>query len=218
MKTTIFIFALFLTSFKIFSQQLECACDNMKIAEENRYKCETQYFQNGSSLYWQWNCDSSWLTFENKEKVILKSCENETVYGCQRAGLEFLKEYNNYLLFQYKWITGCCASPDMVFISKETGKEIERISQEQFVWGDTDKDYLLYFSDSTYTSLILLDHLTDKKNKLEFAPNQIDNSVIVNQVLRLTDLFENIEKNENLLTFDFRSDDGALTSKRIEMK
>ncbi|WP_373397828.1 hypothetical protein V8V91_25460 [Algoriphagus halophilus] len=173
MKRTIFIFALFLTSFQMFSQQLECACDSMEIAEENRYKCEIQNFQNGSQLYWQWNCDSSWLTFENKEKVILKSCENETVYGCQRAGLGFLKEYKNYLLFQYEWISGCCASPDMVFINKETGKEIKRIPHEQFVWGDIEKDYLLYFSDSTFTSLILLDHLTDKKINLNLPLNKL---------------------------------------------
>ena len=148
----------------------------MEIAEENGQKCEFQNFQNGSRLYWQWNCDSSWLTFENKEKVILKSCENETVYGCQRAGLGFLKEYKHYLLFQYEWISGCCASPDMVFINKETGKGIKRISQGQIVWGKREKDYQLYFSDSPFTALVLIVLLTYKKFKLEFPRKKIDKS------------------------------------------
>ena len=79
LKTTFFFLILILTNIQLYSQQLECSCDSMEIIEENRYKCEYQNFENGSRLYWQWNCDSAWLTFENKEKVILKTCENETV-------------------------------------------------------------------------------------------------------------------------------------------
>jgi hypothetical protein len=190
----------------------------MEIAEENRYKCDFENFQNGSRLYWQWNCDSTWLTFENKQKVILKTCENETVYGCQRAGLGFLKEYPDYLLFQQEWISGCCVSPDIVFISKKTGKEIKRIPKDQFVWGDIENDYLLYFSDTSLTSLVYLDHFTEKKYKMEFNPNQIDNSAHKNQVLRLTDLFENIQKNENELTFELKLDNGEMAKRRIELK
>lgn len=218
MKTTIFILTLILTINQLYSQKLECDCDSMEIAEENLYKCEYQNFENGSRLYWQWNCDSAWLTFENKEKVILKTCENETIYSCQRTGLSFLKEYPNYILFQHKWISGCCASPDIVFISKETGKEIDRVLQDQFVWGDIEQNYLLYFSDTTFTSLIMLNHLTDKKYLMKFAPNQIENSARQNKVLRLTDLFKNIEKNENELGFILRLDNGQMTQKRIELK
>ncbi len=188
------------------------------MAEENRYECEYQSFQNGSRLYWQWNCDSAWLTFENKETVILKSCKNETVYECQRTGLGFLKEYPNYLLFQYQWTSGCCASPDIIFISKESGKEINRISQDQFVWGDLEKDYLLYFSDSSSTSLTLLDNLTEKVYKMEFHANEIDKSIRENQVLQLTDLFKNIQKTDKALTFEFVSFRGNLEQKRIEIK
>ena len=218
LKTTFFILILIFTNIQLYSQQLECFCDSMEIIEENRYKCEYQNFENGSRLYWQWNCDSAWLTFENKEKVILKTCENETVYGCQRGGLGFLKEYPNYLLFQHKWISGCCDSPDMIFLNKETGMELKRIPKDQFVWGDIEKDYLLYFSDTTFTSLILLDHMTDKMYTMKFESNQIENSLGKNQVMRLTDLFENIEKDENELVLEFRSDNGKMTQKRIKLK
>jgi hypothetical protein len=190
----------------------------MNIAEENQYNCEYQNFQNGSRLYWQWNCDSAWLTFENNEKLLLKSCEDETVYGCQRAGLGFLKEYPSYLLFQYEWISGCCASPDILFISKKTGKEIERITQDLFVWGDIENDYLLYFSDTTFTSLVYLNHLTDKKYNIQFEPNKIDSLAQTREVLRLTELFENIQKNEDELTFELKLKNGEMIKKRIEIK
>lgn len=203
---------------QLFSQDLECDCDSMEITEENIYKCEYQYFGNGSKLYWQWNCDSAWLTFENKEKLILKSCESETVYGCQKAGLGFLKEYPNYLLFQYEWTSGCCNSPDVVFISKENGTEIKRISKNQFVWGDIEKDYSLYFFDSTLTSLVVLDHLTDNEFSLGFEKNEVDNSAQINEVLSLTYLFKNIQKNKTELTFEFKSKDGNFDSKRIDIK
>ncbi len=218
MKSAIFIFTLISISFQAYSQELECSCDKAEIAKENKYECDYQSFQNGSRLYWQWNCGSAWLTFENKQKVVLKSCENETIYECQRTGLGFLKEYPNYLLFQYKWISGCCTSPDIIFISKESGKEINRISQDQFVWGDLEKDYLLYFSDSCFTSLTLLDHRTEKVYKVEFHANQIDKSIRKNQVLQLTDLFKNIQKTERALSFEFLSEQGRLEQKRIKIE
>lgn len=218
MKSAILIVCFVLTVSQLYSQELQCSCENLEIAEENQFKCEIERFENGASLYWQWNCESAWLTFENKKKVILRTCENETIYSCQRTGLEFLKEYKNYLLFQYKWASGCCTSPDVIFFNKDSGIEIERVPQDQFVWGDIEKNYLLYFSDSTLTTLFLLDHLTDKKYSMQFEPHQIENSINQNMVMRLNELFVNLVKNENELFFELKLENGKLISKRFEIE
>jgi len=217
--TRILLLLIFIiTFFDSFGQLSECTCEKRNIILENQYKCDTTNFSNGSRLYWQWNCDSAWLTFENKKRLILKSCEEMDVYSCQRTGLNFLKEYPQYLLFQYKWISGCCTPPDLVFISKENGKEIKRISKDQFVWGDVDENYVLYFSDTTFKSLIFLNHNTDKQYIYQFEVGKVLNTATQNQVLQLGDIFSNFKKNEAYFTFDFKISEGKTENLKIEIK
>ncbi len=201
-----------------FSQGANCNCDQIEINPENQYKCDTIIFENRAMLYWQWNCDSAWLTFENTKKLILKSCNEMNVYECNRTGLNFLKEYPNYLLFQYKWISGCCTPPDLIFLNKENGNELKRISNSQFIWGDIDENYALYFSDTTYTKLIYLDNNTDKEYFFQFDNEQVNKSVTKNQVLQLTDLFKHFKKDDNFFVFDFMSSNGNFEQIRIEIK
>lgn len=201
-----------------FSQKSNCGCDKKKINPENQYRCDTTFCSNGAKMYWQWNCDSAWFVFENKEKIILQSCRETDVYECQRTGLDFLKEYPNYLLFQHKWISGCCTPPDIVFVNKENGRELKRITNNLFVWGDIDENYVLYFSDTIYTDLIYLDHNTEKEYSLRFDKAEIEKSVAKNQVLQLTDLFKNFKKDENDFTFDFKTSEGVIKEMNIELK
>ncbi len=127
------------------SLESQCDCLELGLIEENQYNCDTTFFDNGAFLYWQLNCDSTWLTFENRQKVILKSCEKEMLLECKRIGLLFIKEYPNYILFIHEWISGCCTTPDLVFISKENGLELNRVSKYQFIWGDANLTMLYIF-------------------------------------------------------------------------
>lgn len=204
--------------FDVFSQKGQCGCAGRPTIPENQYTCDTTHFENGAQLYWQWNCDSAWLTFENTDKLILEACEDMDAYSCQRTGLNFLQEYPGYLLFQYKWISGCCTPPDLLFLSKETGKEIRRISSSLFVHGEIEDNYVLYFSDTTYTELIYLDNLTDKKYSIDFEPQQVSTSAIKNKVLDLTQLFQDFEFQGNIFTFQFRTEQGNWVRKGIEIK
>ncbi len=218
MRQTLIAFIILILSLNGFSQKASCGCDIKKINPENQYICDTTVFSNGAKMYWQWNCDSAWLTFENKDKIILKSCEKTDVYECERTGLNFLKEYPNYLLFQYKWISGCCTPPDIVFINKENGIELKRITNDLFVWGDVDENYILYFSDTTYTKLVYLENNTNKEYSFQFDKEQVDKSVDKNQVLQMADLFKNFKKNENDFTFDFKTSEGLIKKLKIELK
>lgn len=197
---------------------LDCSCDNRDMVEENTFQCSVLSLDNDAKLYWQWNCDSAWLTFENTDKVILKSCDQETVYGCDRIGLQFLKEYSNYLLFQYQWISGCCDSPDMVFLSKETGIEIRRIPKEQFVWGEVENDYLLHFSDTTLTSLVFLDHRSEKQYHVEFDTGEIEGLMNANNAIYVKDLFSNFQRSEDEFSFSMRSEDSGTTTHHIDLQ
>lgn len=192
----------------IFGQNVKCGCDTF--IEESKYKCDTMYFSDGAMLYWQYDCDSTWLTFENKEKIILKTCEAESVFGCNRTGLNFIKEYNNYLFFIHEWISGCCVSPDLVFLSKENGQEIKRVKSEYFIWGSIDDDFALYFSDSTYMDLVYLNQINLEETHIKFKDEEVNQSINENNINQLSDLFKDVKKEENQIVFKFKNREGDI--------
>jgi hypothetical protein len=195
-----------LISLNLFGQDTDSGCYKFMTYEQNQHFTDTTQLSNGVILYYRWDCDSTWLTFSNRKKqLILKSCSDSDPIMCSRLGLNYIKEYPNYLLFIHEWISGCCTPPDLVFIDKESGKEKERITNNLFVWGDTDKDYALYFSDSTYTSLIYLNHKYDQKFIYQFEEGKVLNSAKKQSVLQLNDLFDNFRNENEYFLFDFKN-------------
>lgn len=201
----------------LFGQGTDSDCYDYMKYEQNRFFTDTTRLSNGAMLYYKWNCDSTWLTFSNKkEQIILKSCPDSDPIMCSRLGLNYIKEYPNYLLFIHEWISGCCTPPDLVYIDKKTGKEKERITNDLFVWGDPDKDYALYFSDSTYTSLIYLNHKSDQKFTYKFEEGNVLNSAKKHSVLKINDLFENFRHVNEYFLFDFKKSTG--NSEEVKFK
>lgn len=193
-------------------------CFEYMHSEENEYFDDTTLITNGSKLYYQWNCDSTWMTFENNDKIILKSCTKFDPILCSRLGLNFIKEYPKYLLFKYDWISGCCTSPDIVFIDKNNGMEINRITSDRFVWGDAEEDYILYFSDTTnFNKLIYLDNNTDKEYALIFENDKVIKSKNENHILQLSDIFKNFQKNESDFNFEFITNNGKTEKLKIKI-
>lgn len=206
-----------LISVNLLGQDNGADCYEYMKFEKNEYFSDTTQMSNGSKLYYQWNCDSTWLTFENDEQIILKSCSDFDPMLCSQLGLNFIKEYPNYLFFIHNWISGCCTPPDLVLIDKETGREKERISNDLFVWGDTDKNYALYFSDTTYTNLIYLDHTSNNKITNQFEEDKVRKSANKNKVIQLNDLFKNFNKDQGKLSFEFINEEGATESISIKV-
>lgn len=211
MRISLIILIFHILPLSLYQEELDCTCENKK------YDCDILELENGAKLYWQRNCDSAWFTFENKNKIILKMCEDELFESCQKTGLNFLKEYPNYLLFQYRWVSGCCQPPDVVFISKDKGTEINRVYSSQFVWGDIDENYLLYFSDTTYTELIFLNHNSEKKNSIDFKSGVVLTSGKENNVLSTNSLFKDFILKESEFLFNFRLKDGSWVNKSISL-
>lgn len=218
MKQVLIILTIMILPIYGFSQKQNCGCEHQVADPKDQYICDTTIFTNGAKMYWQCDNGYSKLIFKNKEKVILKVCEDAIIYVCDRTGLSFLKEYPNYLLFQYRWISGCCTSPDVIFINKENGSELWRIGSDLFVWGDVDENYILYFSDTTCKELIYLNNNTDKKYTFSFAAGQINESIIENDVSLVADLFKNFKKDKNEFTFDFNSSEGIMKKLKIKIK
>jgi hypothetical protein len=182
-----------------------CGCDRDSILNSFIY-CDTLHLSNNSILYQAGNCDSSWIYLTNEEGkfINLKTCYNEEILICDKLGLIFLEEYPDYLLFEYKWVSGCCDPPDVLFLDKFSGKEIRKIDKFDFISGDTEYDYLLYFTDSTYKNIELLFHKTGKKYSYSFIDNRIIKMLELGTVIFPRDIFENINLSDSYLTFDYK--------------
>ena len=169
-------------------------------------------------LYWQWNCDSSWYTFENiSKKVILKSCPSEPPAGCNRLGLRFIKEFDSILLFIYKSVSGCCQLPTVLFFDKSTCEEKQRISDNCIVHIDYEHDVLMYFEDTTYQKLIYHDLKRNTKYCTIFYGSEVISSLKNNQALWLNTLFSDFAIKEGNCRFYFKNDDRVAEERFIDL-
>ena len=103
--------------------QNNCGCDSNP--NYNSFiSCDTIRFDNGAMLYRQFNCDSSWLTFESKtlNKKILYSLSKEIIDLTPRLGYQFVKEYSNSLLFMNRQASGGGFPINYTLINKENGE------------------------------------------------------------------------------------------------
>lgn len=120
MKVITTIFCLLLWAFS-FGQK--CICENDSSLSEI-ISCDTTEFDNASRIYWAFNCDSSWLTFESQtgQKEILFSLSDGLQNLTGRLGYIYAQEYKHTFLIQNNVISGCCTPPDFYVFDKTTGQ------------------------------------------------------------------------------------------------
>lgn len=86
--------------------------------------CEPTIFKNKARVYWQFNCDSEWVTFEdrNGKKKVIFGLDSDLVDLTGRIGYVDQVEYKSTFLAQYNVISGCCTPPEFTLYNKENGK------------------------------------------------------------------------------------------------
>jgi hypothetical protein len=98
--------------------------------------CDTTKFKNYSILYWQYNCDSIWLTLENSsgQKFVIDESGVELYNLTYRLGFHLIKEFKESLLFR----SGCPANGPCIYtlIDKNNGQKLKEF--DQLVCIDTD--------------------------------------------------------------------------------
>jgi len=145
-----------------------CGCETDTLINDNTTKCDTVVFKNKSKLYYQFNCDSIWLTLENtkKKKKILyveKEYFHDFYYIQYRLKYHLAKEYKNLLLFR----SGCPANGpcNYVLIDKETGKLSRELGELIYEHNpDVIYDFVIYFS-GDYRNIIV--DFIDSKRKIK---------------------------------------------------
>lgn len=137
-------------------------CENIKILKEN-INTDTITFDIGTQLFWNYNCDSAWLTYinKNKEQIVLDSWTENPEFSI-KMGLIYLQDFKKKILFERNVISGCCDLPDNLIFDKKTGKELINIGPK--IWYSMNRKYplLICFDNSD----ILKDRVSSEFKKL----------------------------------------------------
>jgi hypothetical protein len=141
-----------------------CSCRNNPLLKD-LISCDTTFFTNGSRLYRQFNCDSSWLTFENKKgfKKLMDSMDKSTIGLTERLGYQFAREYKTALLFENRQASGGGFPINFELINKENGELLEELGTIIYYSDNTTGNYILYLTSDSLDTLTYYNMDSGKK-------------------------------------------------------
>lgn len=168
--------------------------------------CDTTLFQNGSKLYRQFNCDSSWLTFEGKSglKSVLYSLNKPLIELTERLGYIFEKEYQNSLLFINKKASGGGFPVDFELISKDNGQVLKEFGTIIFHSDDSLNNYVLYLSSDSLDTLTLYSVDQNKDFNFTIPKGRLLKTVRETSQMFPEFLFEEPTMDKSILTFTYK--------------
>ncbi len=163
------------------SQNCSCTKDTL-LAQI--ISCKPKLLDNGAKLYWSYNCDSSWLTFENSagEKKTIFKLGDGLVQLTNRLGHTDFKEFSTTFLYTNRVISGCCDPDDYYLYSKSSGKLIKKFGSAIYVSDNSRMPFLVSVSNSNYDrisrfdfySLSLYNIDTQKSFKIKIKKGDIE--------------------------------------------
>lgn len=168
--------------------------------------CDTTLFKNGSKLYRQFNCDSSWLTFESKSglKRVLYSLDNELIELTGRLGYQFVKEYKTTLLFENRQASGGGFPINFELIDKYNGNVAEEFGTIIY-YSDKDSDnYVLYLSSDSLDTLTFYN--IDQRTEFNYSipSGRLMKTVRESSKMFAEFLFEEPKEENNILTLTYK--------------
>ena len=157
MKTFLQIFFSILISQSTWGQL--CNCIEDESLKEN-ISCEPEFLDNNSKIYWNFNCDSSWLTFENASvyKKILYVLNKDMIGYTTRIGYIDFKEFKNTFLITNKVISGCCAPADYFIYDKTNGDSIKYLGRAIYVSDNASLPFVVTVTNSNYKENSTIDY------------------------------------------------------------
>jgi len=174
-----------------FSSAQNCSCKERPQLNEI-ISCEKTTFKNGAKIYYQFNCDSSWLVFESKtkEKKKLFSLDKSLIELTGRLGYASWIEYENTFIIEKRLVSGCCDPPEYVLFDKNNGKKIANLGREIYHSDIKKYPYFVTIDSEKSDFVSFLNLSTNKIFKISLPKGRIDKTLkIINGTYAET-LFE----------------------------
>ncbi len=206
MKTRrIIIYLLFIIVFQNANGQ-NCGCQKDSFLND-LISCDTIGLKGNSKVYYQFNCDSSWLTFENSKgrKTTLFYLDSELIDLTYKLGWQVWRDFDETVLFIARETSGLPTTLYYSLYNKNT-EDILTFRHVIYDCSDSLCDFILYFSDSaSYNYLTLYMFKSAKDYKIDLPKNLLDESF--QQYFGLfpfvENLFEQPTIKDNVYTFSY---------------
>ena len=180
-----------------------CSCiENPQLKE--LISCEPQIFKNSAKIYWQYNCDSSWLIFQNnntKKKIF--SLDKDLIDLTTRLGYSNIKEYKSSFLAEFRVITGCCEPPEYILHNKNNAEVIGKLGSLLYQ-GKIKNKIPFILTLKSYTSILFTDLNTNKISAYYIKQGLIENIMVQNNFLTIDDIFEEIQIIDNTIRLRYK--------------
>ena len=210
MKTIITIAGILYASIT-FAQN--CTCEKQEILSEIIH-CDTIRFDNKAKLYWNFNCDSSWLTFESPKRVkeIMFSLGDGLHSYTGRLGYDYTQEYKHTFLIRNFVISGCCDPPEYFLFDKKTGnlkKKLGRVifygenKKLPFIIGITNSNYNDTGTKAIYNSLTIYNIDKNETHYVKLPKGELENQVRTTETMFPEHLFEEPVIQGKLIKFTY---------------
>jgi hypothetical protein len=185
-----------------FGQNCNCETDSML---KEKISCDTIKFENEAQLYWNFNCDSSWLTFKNSKNIkkVIFSLEEGLIHLTGNLGHIFAQEYEHTFLIQHNVISGCCTPPDYYLYDKSTGELKSNFGP--LIYYSEDKKYPLTIAitDSDNNSLTIYNVNSGKIFKVLLPKGKIKKAMKSFRRMYPEDLFDSPILSEDTLSIKY---------------
>jgi len=138
--------SIFIGSKPIFAQHCNCHAEPELRSIIN---CKPVCFKNGAKLFWQYNCDSSWLVYKNSHggRQVIFSMEFVDLTGL--LGFSYVQENKHSFTIENRQISGCCAPLQYRLFDKETGRQLRDFGDCIWYSNESQYNFLLYFIDGS---------------------------------------------------------------------
>lgn len=189
--------------FSQFSFAQNCSCKEKPLLNEI-ISCEKTIFKNGAKIYYQFNCNSSWLVFESKtkEKKKLFSLDKSLMELTGRLGYSSWAEYKNTFIIENRLVSGCCDPPEFVLFDKNNGKKIANLGREIYHSNIKKYPYFITIDSKDCNFLSFLNMSTNKIFKINLPKGRIEKTLKITNGIFSETLFEDGEIKKG--TFDIK--------------
>lgn len=164
----------------------------------------------GSQIYWSYDCDSSWLTLENKngKKYVFYSLEKEMMELTTRIGHVHFTEFSRAFLYTNKVISGCCEPLDYYLYNKEDASLIKYLGRAIFVGKDATLPYFVSYPYSGYReedtipdlNQIVVTNLNTLKSTTISMPKYVSENIINTGIYSYPEQITKTNLNQYVLT------------------
>lgn len=156
-------------------QLKNCNCE--EFPELNDFiSCDTTIFTNGAKIYRRFNCDSSWLVFENKNiKKNIYSLEKELMDLTHRLGYVGWEEYKESILIADRLWSGSSSPYEFHLFDKEMGEKIIDLGQPIYLNEARTNPYFISL-DTIHSKIRIYDLDTRKSAFYPFNMSKINSS------------------------------------------